>query len=161
MEEKSLLPQSQDLPEATANSGPQGQKMAFEEEDDKREQAEKEVIVLNWDDYDDAKWEAWLDTFSEDPIIPEAKEEESIEEWEKRMWARRAEQNDDLSEEDDEARRASRFRAEWESFWSPRYGAFEDNSKFRFNHIHQFISFLRYSYMHALADRSEEVLCNG
>jgi len=84
---------------------------------------------------DDDAWAEWLDAFEvEDPpiIIPDAekgRKRESIEEREMRMRAQP--KGEDLSsDESDAAHRASCFRDDWESLWSRRYGAFEDNSKF-------------------------------
>ncbi|KAF8668939.1 hypothetical protein HU200_052149 [Digitaria exilis] len=152
-EEKSVLP------EAAAISGPQGQKRAQVEdagslplekanavvdrrlEKTKADKHEPLFSTFGYntydifgidDDNDDAEWAAWQAALSKALFIPEVKEEEeSIEEWEKRMWARRGDQDEDLSDDDDddEARRASRFRADWEFLWSPRYGAFDDNTR--------------------------------
>lgn len=42
----------------------------------------------------------------------------------------RGDGNEDLRDEDVEARRASNFRGDWDLLWSGLYGAFDDNSKF-------------------------------
>ncbi|CAL5085102.1 unnamed protein product [Urochloa decumbens] len=83
--------------------------------------------IFGTKDDDEDWWAKWEANFDEPP----AKREESAEEWEARMEAQLSadvDPDEDLSLSQ-EARRAICFRSDWESFWSPEYGAFEDTTR--------------------------------
>ncbi|CAL5085101.1 unnamed protein product [Urochloa decumbens] len=87
--------------------------------------------ILGMEDYDKDWWAKWEANLRAPPKKPEAEREESEEEWEARM---RAQMNADVDPDEDlslsdEARHAICFRSDWESFWSPKYGAFEDTTR--------------------------------
>ncbi|CAN6216944.1 unnamed protein product [Urochloa humidicola] len=84
--------------------------------------------VLGITEEDDA-WAEWQAAFDKLPIVPEAEIEESNQEWEMRMLAQLRGEDEGLSDEDEEAKRARLFRDDWEFLWSPDYGAFEDNTR--------------------------------